>query len=195
MSAVETSGAPPPSPLRAGDVGMWLFLASLVMFFGALFSGYVLLRAGSESWRLSWTGAGPSSLPSTLPWQVVVWLVLAVLTVRRAHAGGNAGQTAHQSRVLAATAFGLIAAVSWAARASALVGAGHGPSVSVANGCWFVLTGSVAALVGSGAAATAWIRVREPSPDAQRNAWRLLERYWWTMLAFWLAIVFGLELR
>ena len=31
-------------------VGIWLFLASEVMLFGALFSSYVLLRVGSNSW-------------------------------------------------------------------------------------------------------------------------------------------------
>jgi cytochrome c oxidase subunit 3 len=31
-------------------LGIWLFLASEVMLFGSLFSSYVLLRAGAESW-------------------------------------------------------------------------------------------------------------------------------------------------
>ena len=31
-------------------IGMWLFLASEVMLFGGLFAGYILLRAGSETW-------------------------------------------------------------------------------------------------------------------------------------------------
>ncbi len=33
-----------------GKVGIWLFLASEVMLFGALFSSYVLLRVGSPNW-------------------------------------------------------------------------------------------------------------------------------------------------
>src|SRR2546423_11216200 len=31
-------------------VGIWLFLASEVMLFGALFSAYILLRVGSTNW-------------------------------------------------------------------------------------------------------------------------------------------------
>lgn len=31
-------------------IGMWLFLASEVMLFGALFAGYILLRAGNPEW-------------------------------------------------------------------------------------------------------------------------------------------------
>ena len=33
--------------LYNGKVGIWLFLASEVMLFGALFSAYVLLRVGA----------------------------------------------------------------------------------------------------------------------------------------------------
>lgn len=33
-----------------GKFGMWLFLASEVMLFGSLFSAYILLRIGAESW-------------------------------------------------------------------------------------------------------------------------------------------------
>ena len=37
-----------------GKFGVWLFLASEVMLFGALFSSYVLLRVGAESWPHGW---------------------------------------------------------------------------------------------------------------------------------------------
>src|SRR5947199_1147362 len=36
--------------LYNAKVGIWLFLASEVMLFGALFSSYVLLRVGSDHW-------------------------------------------------------------------------------------------------------------------------------------------------
>ncbi len=35
-------------------LGIWLFLASEVMLFGALFSSYVLLRVGAEQWPHGW---------------------------------------------------------------------------------------------------------------------------------------------
>ena len=53
----------PDTGLYNGKVGIWLFLASEVMLFGALFSAYVLLRVGSEpgTWSLGlmnkWVGA------------------------------------------------------------------------------------------------------------------------------------------
>lgn len=40
----------PMTGLPNGKFGTWLFLASEVMLFGALFSAYIVLRVGSESW-------------------------------------------------------------------------------------------------------------------------------------------------
>ena len=40
----------PDTGLNNVKLGMWLFLASEVMLFGALFAGYILLRVGGESW-------------------------------------------------------------------------------------------------------------------------------------------------
>ena len=33
-----------------GKIGIWLFLASEVMLFGALFASYILIRTGAPSW-------------------------------------------------------------------------------------------------------------------------------------------------
>jgi heme/copper-type cytochrome/quinol oxidase subunit 3 len=40
----------PDTGLNNVKLGMWLFLASEVMLFGALFAGYILLRVGGENW-------------------------------------------------------------------------------------------------------------------------------------------------
>ena len=40
----------PDSGLTNGKFGIWLFLASEVMLFGALFSTYIILRQGSVEW-------------------------------------------------------------------------------------------------------------------------------------------------
>jgi cytochrome c oxidase subunit III len=40
----------PDTGLTNGKFGIWLFLASEVMLFGALFSTYILLRVGAEEW-------------------------------------------------------------------------------------------------------------------------------------------------
>jgi cytochrome c oxidase subunit III len=40
----------PDTGLTNPKLGIWLFLASEVMLFGSLFSAYVLLRSGAETW-------------------------------------------------------------------------------------------------------------------------------------------------
>jgi heme/copper-type cytochrome/quinol oxidase subunit 3 len=42
--------ARPDTGLNNGKLGMWLFLASEVMLFGALFASYIMLRVGAETW-------------------------------------------------------------------------------------------------------------------------------------------------
>ncbi|MEQ1910453.1 MAG: cytochrome c oxidase subunit 3 [Vicinamibacterales bacterium] len=36
--------------LNNGKIGIWLFLASEVMLFGALFASYILIRTGAQTW-------------------------------------------------------------------------------------------------------------------------------------------------
>jgi cytochrome c oxidase subunit 3 len=50
MDIPYTSTARPDTGLYNAKLGIWLFLASEVMLFGALFSSYVLLRVGAPSW-------------------------------------------------------------------------------------------------------------------------------------------------
>lgn len=45
----------PVTGVTNSKLGIWLFLASEVMLFGALFSTYIILRVGSESWPHGWT--------------------------------------------------------------------------------------------------------------------------------------------
>ena len=48
-----TIHARPDTGLYNGKLGIWLFLASEVMLFGALFSTLVLLRTGAPVWPIS----------------------------------------------------------------------------------------------------------------------------------------------
>jgi cytochrome c oxidase subunit III len=45
----------PDTGLYNGKLGIWLFLASEVMLFGALFSSYILLRTGAVDWPRGYT--------------------------------------------------------------------------------------------------------------------------------------------
>jgi cytochrome c oxidase subunit III len=50
MNIPYTVEARPDSGLTNGKFGIWLFLASEVMLFGALFSTYIILRQGAVEW-------------------------------------------------------------------------------------------------------------------------------------------------
>ena len=47
-----TVEARPDTGLYNAKLGVWLFLASEVMLFGALFSSYILFRVSSHNWPL-----------------------------------------------------------------------------------------------------------------------------------------------
>ena len=118
----------PDRDVRAADVGTWLFLASLVMFYGALFSGYVLLRAGSTTWDTPW-------LTVTAPWRVfpfplsqTIWLAGAGAAVWRWRVGYPRGSGQQRAifwwlPLLATFMF----TADWVNMAGALTAAGHGP--------------------------------------------------------------------
>src|ERR1051325_6191993 len=40
--------------LTNGKIGIWLFLTSEIMLFGAFFATYIVLRVGSETWPHGW---------------------------------------------------------------------------------------------------------------------------------------------
>ena len=55
MQIPYTATARPDTGLYNAKLGVWLFLASEVMLFGALFSSYVLLRVGAPTWPHGYT--------------------------------------------------------------------------------------------------------------------------------------------
>ena len=166
---------------RAADVGMWLFIASLVMFYGALYSGYVLLRAGSDTWAAPWT-AGEV-------WHRT-WLVGAAAMCVSAHRKNTA--PVRRLTFLHVSAFlGGAFVIRGVSTAAGLAGAGHAPSSSVAAASWFVLTGVHAVLVLGGAIVTGWIALGVPKHTRHDLHLQLIERYWWLMVVFWSSIVVG----
>ena len=179
---------------RAADVGTWLFLASLVMFYGALFSGYVLLRAGSDTWDTPWKTGALAKWPMTADhWFRTMWLGFAVMQSRRIAGLGAVAPGLSRFAWLVVAAGAMFVWRSWVV-ADILVRAGATPASSVPLACWFVLTGAVACLVAAGVIASAWVAL-EPVPAVQRaRRGAMLERYWLVVLGIWIATVAGLYL-
>ena len=67
----------PDTGLNNVKIGMWLFLASEVMLFGALFAGYILLRAGNESWPQG------AEYGLSVPWAFLNTMVMAWASLKR----------------------------------------------------------------------------------------------------------------
>lgn len=179
---------------RAALAGMWLLIASVVMFYGALFSGYVLLRAGSTTWEMPWRAGPDTEWPIAVDhWFRTMWIGLAVMHSRRLSGEGVpiAGLPRFSWMVgLAGMAFvwRCIYIAGW------LASQGYVPAASVPLACWYVLTGTVALLVAGGTIAAVWVAL-EPVPARQRaRRGAMLQRYWLLMLALWMTTVVGLYL-
>lgn len=179
---------------RAADVGTWLFLASLVMFYGALFSGYVLLRAGSDTWETPWKAGALGEWPMAVDhWFRTMWLGFAVMQSRRLSGLGAPALGLPRFAWLVVAAGAMFVWRCWVV-AAMLVRAGDTPASSVPLACWFVLTGTVACLVAGGALASAWIAIeRVPAVQRARRG-AMLARYWLVVLGIWMVTVVGLYL-
>ena len=176
---------------RAAAAGMWLFLASIVMLYGSLFSGFVLLRAGSEAWDTPWKAhEWPMAIDH---WFRTMWLAFAVMQSRRLSGEGVAvaGLPRYSWLVVLAGAFFVARCVYVAGW---LAGQGLVPSASVPLACWYVLTGMVALLVLGGTIAAVWVAVERVAPAERARRGAMLQRYWMLMLAIWLLTVAGLYL-
>jgi heme/copper-type cytochrome/quinol oxidase subunit 3 len=176
---------------RAADAGMWLFLASLVMFYASLYSGYVLLRAGSETWTTPWLarpivwGIQPFVVSSTLG------LALVFVVIRQLQLAAESGAPRSIGVWLPTIATSSLTLTWWDA-ARAMLAAGSGPATSVAAASWFVLTGALALGVLGGGLVATWWAWRDRQSGTPAHALRQLQRYWGLMLVVWFSIVIGM---
>lgn len=155
---------------------MWLFLASEAMFFASLFSGYVLLRAGSVQW--------PDRLAG-FPWLETVLLI-----------GASAAFGASRIHLIASHALGLTFVVIKIATDASMIGKGQLPANDLLLASWYTLTWVHAAHVLAGAVFTGWLA--GPSfrmAGDQRDRWsariEATRRYWLFVDLVWLLLVTG----
>ena len=161
---------------RQATAGMWLFIASEVMLFASLFSGYVMLRAGAADWP------GPAG---AFPWLETVLLV-----------GASAAFGAKRSQLVFSNTLALTFIVIKLFGDAALVKAGITPSTNLMWACWFTLTGVHAAHVLGGAIYTGWLagpafRISEFERERWMSRIDALRKYWLFVDLVWLAIVVG----
>ncbi len=180
----------PDTGVTNATLGLWLFLAAEVMFFGSLVSAYALLRSGADGWPVQREVVRlPLGILDTL---LLLGATAATLRASRAlHTGATASYRGWTGAALAlGAAFLGASALEWAG----LVARGQVPSASLFAGLFFTLTASHAVhllgalavsgyLLGPGAG----LARLEPARYAHRVA--VTAVYWQFVTAVWLVLV------
>ena len=163
-------------------LGVWLFLASEVMLFGALFSSYALLRVSAPDWP-----SGREILE--LPIGALNTVVLILLTSLVWRARGQSPAAA-ATRLWVASALGLIFLAVKAVEYSSEIGRGLVPSTNLFLALYFTLTGFHALHVIGGLVANVWAATGRRRAGDAMTAGRVqaLGLYWVFVDVVWLVI-------
>jgi len=164
-------------------MGIWLFLASEVMLFGALFSSYALLRVAAVDWP-----SGRDVLSLTFGLLNTMTLVLTTLFVLRARSSGHAKLRQNLGiSILFAAVFLVSKSLEWRQELSL----GLLPSTSTFLATYFTLTGLHAAHVVAGVFANVWVATGLARVSAAMTAGRTraLALYWVFVDLIWLIIL------
>ena len=156
-------------------LGMWLFIASEIMLFGALFSAYALLRASADAWP---SGRAILSLPLGLTNTVLMIFVTTFAWRARAAAPGAARRLLAFSSGLAVVFLGL-KSVEYTHD----VATGAVPSASTFLALYFTLTGLHALHVIAGLVANAWVMA-----GARRVGEGLVAGRTWALSIYWVFV-------
>jgi cytochrome c oxidase subunit 3 len=163
-------------------LGMWLFIASEVMLFGALFSAYALLRSAATDWP---PGRNVLSLPLGTT-NTVVLLMLTTLVWRARHSSAPAVRRFLLLATVLAGVFLGLKSVEYAHDFST----GLLPRVSTFMAMYFTLTILHAAHVIAGAVANGWVMAGTVRAGDAMTAGRVraLSIYWTFVDVVWLLI-------
>ncbi|HET9369552.1 MAG TPA: cytochrome c oxidase subunit 3 [Vicinamibacterales bacterium] len=175
-------------------LGVWLFLASEVMLFGALFSAYALLRSSSPSWP-----SGLETLSLTFGAGNTAILVIATMLAwqsRRAAMAAPASIAAVRGWLLAATTAGAAFVVVKGLEYRGEIARGLVPSVNTFVAMYFVLTGLHAVHVVGGMIANLWAAAGAVRVGAPMTAGRVraITLYWAFVDLVWLVILVSMYL-
>lgn len=141
MSADAIPHTVDPHPLTGaynGKLGMWVFIASEVMLFGALFSSYILLRVGDPNWPTH------HETHVNVPLATVNTLVLILSSVTMVMAWASLKLNrfpAHSKYMWATIGLACVFLVIKYFEYSAKFADGHGPSHHNFYGIYFTMTG------------------------------------------------------
>jgi len=180
----DEGGAPAP-PQRVYLTGIWLALASILMFFTALVSAYVVRQGISTDWA-------PFPLPGILWGNTLVLLASSVTLERARRLMGRGDEDAFRRWWLGTTVLGLLflvgQVVAWGQLASAGVYLASNPSSSF----FYVLTTAHGLHLLGGIAALLYIGFRKELQRASvATATTAAAAYWHFLGGLWV-LLFGL---
>ena len=166
-------------------MGMWLFIASEVMLFGALFSAYALLRVSATAWP-----SGGDVLNLTLGATNTAILMALTTCAWRARA---ASPQAARGWLFASSVCGFLFLVLKALEYKAELKAGLTPASNTFLAMYFTLTGMHALHVVAGIGANVWAgaSAQRIVPEQLRGRVQSITLYWLFVDIVWL-IIFGL---
>jgi cytochrome c oxidase subunit III len=125
----------PDTGLTNGKLGIWLFLASEVMLFGALFSTYIILRTGSVEWPHGELNVTLGTVNTAILIASSVTMVLAWATLKLNDFGK------HRLYLSATVVLALVFLVNKYFEYAEHLGHGKPPSASTFDAIYFTLTG------------------------------------------------------
>jgi heme/copper-type cytochrome/quinol oxidase subunit 3 len=165
-------------------MGIWLFLASEVMLFGALFSAYALLRTAAPAWP---SGRATLQVPIGALNTVVLMTMTACMWRARSRSIG-AGRRLLGWCAILALVFLALKALEYTRE----IHAGMIPAASTFLATYFLLTGVHALHVAGGAMANLWTIAGASGVGEAMTAGRVraLSLYWAFVDAVWL-VIFG----
>ena len=175
----------PDSGLTNGKLGIWLFLASEVMLFGALFSSYIILRVGSVEWPHGelnvWLGAANTLiLISSSVTMVMAWASLKM---------NDWGK--HRIYLILTWLLAAFFLVNKYFEYSEHLGKGEGPGHSTFLAIYFTLTGLHGLHILGGMIVMAYFlgpgaRMWKSSPDQFANRIEITGLYWHFVDLVWI---------
>lgn len=192
MSHVDIPYASTPRPdtgVSNATLAMWLFIASEIMLFGALFSSYALLRIGNPSWPDQ-----QALLNETLAALNTAVLLASSVAITRAASALASGNTAAFRRLLAMSiGAGAVFLVIKGVEYSAEIGGGLLPSTNNFLGLYYAMTGLHALHVLAGLAVNSYLLATVPALQQVDTATavsraRQAALYWNFIDAVWLVM-------
>ena len=182
-----TTHARPDTGLTNPKIGIWLFLASEVMLFGSLFSSYVILRSGAQSWpdQSALLSVPLATLNTIVLISSSVTMVLAWAALK---AGSVPRYRLHMGlTILGGAAFMVVKAFEYGDKFS------HGlaPSTDVFYGLYFTMTGLHAIHVLGGMIVNGYlwgpgVRLWRTEPERFTNRVEVAGLYWHFVDVVWI---------